>query len=153
MFFMSEGSTTVAIENTQVVVKKTADFILPVIVSTLILVFVFSSIAVLFLTLRTSHKISGPLFRLTREIDALKDGNFTGRNFSIRGSDQLQNFAASLRDMCNNLNKKHSDIRQKYKALRDYLNSKDYSISEQDKEKFLKILKDIEQELDSFKIS
>ena len=59
IFYLSQNFTTVAIENAHVIVKKTSDFMLPIVAETLALVTLFSAIAVIILTLFTSHKIAG----------------------------------------------------------------------------------------------
>lgn len=151
LLFLSRGSTTVAIENTKVVVKGTADFILPMIVQAVLFVFLFSAIAVLILTMVVSHRIAGPLFRLKKEIDVLKQGDLR-RNFIIRGNDQMQNFSKSLNEMCISLKGKHLELNENYKKLKLYLESKDYCLSADDKEEFKGILQAVEKKLDEFKV-
>lgn len=138
LFLFSSHSTTVAIENTKVVVKNTADFILPMIITTLILVTIFSAFSVGLLCLFISHKIAGPLYRLNREITKFGEGSL-GVNFSIRTGDQLKelanslgNMAVSLRgkigmlkDKCNELlpDLEHSPAKDKIKGIREILDS------------------------------
>ena len=151
LVFLSKGSTTVAIENTEVVVKRTADFILPMVIQTVLLTFLFSATAVLVLTMVVSHKMAGPLFRLKNEIDILKESDLR-RDFSIRGNDQLQNFAKSLNEMCISLKGKHLRLKENYKKLQDYLEHKDYTLSAKDKVEFIRILQAVEEGLDEFKV-
>ena len=148
--FLLKGSTTVAIENTEVVVKTTTDFILPIVIQTVLFAFLFSATAVLLLTMLVSHKMAGPLFRLKNEIDILK-GSDLRKSFSIRGNDQLQNFSKSLNEMRISLQEKHLRLKENYKKLKDYLERKDYVLSAEDKEAFIKMLQDVEKGLDEFK--
>ena len=150
IFLLSRNSTTVAIENTRVQVKATADFILPVLVQTIVVVSIFSALVVAVLTLLISHKISGPLFRLKREIDTLRDGDL-GRNFNIRASDQLQALSKSLNDMSISLRQRYVEVKDKCKNLKGLLEEKKYSLSEADKKQVAKVLEEIDGLLKRFK--
>lgn len=110
LFFLSGNSTTVAIENTKVKVMTTADFIFPFILQTVIVVTAFTAFLVILLTLFVSHKIAGPLFRLKREIDKLRDADFNA-NFQTRTSDQLKDLSYSLTSMSNSLRDKMTAIK------------------------------------------
>jgi methyl-accepting chemotaxis protein len=151
IFVLSQNSTTVAIENTKVQVKTTSDFILPVLIQTVIIVSIFTALAVIILTLFISHQISGPLFRLKREIDKLKDGDL-GRNFNIRSSDQLQALSKSLNDMCISLRQKYVDVKDRCLELKEFLEDKKVTLSVDDRRKATKILKEIDSALKNFKI-
>ena len=148
LLFLSRNSTTVAIENTKVMVKRTTDFILPIVLETVLLVLIFSSVAVIIVTLFTSHKISGPLYRLRREVETLGEGDFK-RDFNIRGNDQLQEFSRALKQMCNSLKDKHLHLKEKCSEFRKYIGN---NLSGENKEKLSAILTEVEKELDSFKV-
>jgi len=150
LFFLSRNSTTVAIENTKVVVKTTADFVLPMVIETLLLVSLFSAAAVLMLTLFISHKISGPLYRFRREIEALRGGDFT-RNFNIRGGDQFKHLSQSLSEMCGSLRYKCAALKDKTSTLRGYLEKRDFCVSGDEKEQLTGLLEEISGILKSFK--
>ncbi|RLB33791.1 MAG: hypothetical protein DRH12_18025 [Deltaproteobacteria bacterium] len=151
LFFLSRNSTTVAIENTKVQVKSTSSFILPLMVETLLVVSIFSAIAVLVLTLFISHKISGPLYRLKKEIDALGNGDLKV-NFNIRTGDQLQNLSESLNEMVISLRRKNSELRDKFKELSNLLEDRDFCIADNEREGTRKKLKDLENVLSFFRI-
>lgn len=148
LLFLSRDSTTVTIENTNVLVKKTADFILPMLIQTIVVVLAFSSIAVIIVTLFTSHKISGPLYRLKREVEALSKGDFK-RNFNIRGNDQLQEFSQALKEMCDSLTDRQLRWKEKQSKLREYIEN---NLPGEKKEPLLEILSEVEKEVDGFKI-
>jgi methyl-accepting chemotaxis protein len=111
LLFLAQGSTTVAIENTKVTVKNTASFLLPLILTTLIIVTVFSAISVAVLAMFISHKIAGPLYRIKKDIERLHAGDLTA-SFRIRKGDQLQDLADSLNEMA-------SAMQAKVKQLKD----------------------------------
>ena len=150
IFYISRGSTTVAIENTVVVVKRTADFILPLLSLTLLIVAIASALVVSILTLLASHKISGPLYRLKHEIDILKGGDLR-RNFSIRTRDQLQELAKSLNIMCKSIREKQIDLKNNVQAIRGSL-EKDTSRHVENKEEILTRIDEIDKILNFFKL-
>jgi len=150
LFFFSQKSATVAIENTQVIVKKTSDFLLPLLIQTLVIVSIFCGSAVFVLALLFSHKISGPLYRLKKEINKLKEADFR-RNFSIRKSDELKDLAESLNQMCKALKERFLRIKERFMDLKEYLEKKEYIISKGDKEEVAKLIKELNEELDAIK--
>jgi len=122
LLFFLRNSTTVAIENTHVYVKSTSDFILPVVIQIILWVSVFASLAVIILTLLISHKISGPLYRLKKEIDRLKKGELN-LNFNTRSNDQLKNLSQALVDMNTILKDKILFLQKEFTALSSLLKS------------------------------
>lgn len=115
---MSYDSTTVTIENSRVLAKKTGDFIFPIMIQTLFIVSVFSAVSVALLTMYTSHKIAGPLFRIKREVEAMEKGDLKV-GFRIRKDDQLQELAEALRRLAGSQREKHSRLNIKVKELED----------------------------------
>ena len=132
LFFFLRGASTVTVENARVLVKRTSDFILPVIFYSVLGGTFLSACVALILTLVTSHKISGPLYRLKREIDGLKKGDFT-RDFHIREDDQLQYLSKGLFDMNNILRGKHLLLKAKSHELKDFLEKSGLSTGEDER--------------------
>jgi methyl-accepting chemotaxis protein len=151
IFYSSLGSTTVAIENTRVVVKHTQDFILPMLIAVVIIVTMSASAAVFFSTLFSTHKIAGPIYRLSKEVDKLKQGDLT-RNFKIRSKDEFQELAKNLNEMGGVLRINYSELKNKLEGLKGFLRERNYSVSGQDKEVFLNRAKEIDNLLDYFKV-
>ena len=123
---LTAGTTTVAIENTKVSVKNTADFLWPIIIITLLLVTLFSGLAVGILSLLISHKISGPLYRIKEEVKKLRSGDLTA-NFHIRKGDQLQELANDLKEMSANLQDKlkqmkESSVKEEIAKIKELIN-------------------------------
>ncbi|MDP8216640.1 MAG: HAMP domain-containing protein [Candidatus Kaelpia imicola] len=98
LYITGSRTTTVSFENTEAVVKSTADFIIPILIQTVIIVMVVTGLFTIMLTLFISHKIAGPLYRLEKEFKSMADGDISA-DFKLRGDDQLQNIAASLNEM------------------------------------------------------
>ncbi|MDD4941663.1 MAG: methyl-accepting chemotaxis protein [Candidatus Omnitrophica bacterium] len=151
IFFFTRSSTTVAIENTRVFVKPTADFILPQLVITIIVVSVVFSAILFAMALIATHRIAGPMYRLRKEIDNLRGGDLTSA-FIIRDKDQLKGLARSLNDMGLVLRQKHTELKSKTDSLRSFLKDKNYCVAFEDKERFSALLKDIDDILVYFKV-
>ena len=151
VLFFSNDSNTVAIENTKVIVKRTSDFILPIVAINLAVVLLFSGLAVFVLTLLVSHKISGPLYRLRREINAVQHADFR-RNFHIRGNDQLQELAKALDTMCSSLKDKHQELKSDFASLHKFLRDKEFRIAGKDTDRLFSLLDQLQAELDNFKV-
>ena len=151
VFAVNQNSTTVAIENTRVVVKTTADFILPMLLLTVLVVAAVSAGIVAFMGLMTTHRIVGPLYRLRREIEGLQDGDFT-RTFAVRNKDHLKELARGLAAMNEKLRVKHGELKKKAEALNTFLKEKNYCISFEDRDRFAQMLKEMEGLMEFFKV-
>lgn len=143
---LSSKSTTVAIENTKVVVKGTADFIFPIALQTTLIVTIFSAAATSILTMFVSHKIAGPLHRMRREIEKLGEGNLNV-NFSIREGDQLKNLATSLAAMSYALRGKIEALRRGFLELKEITQK----LPEYERNQLQDKLKDMEAKFNNFK--
>ena len=122
LYLLALNSTTVAIVNSRVVVRTTADFILPVLVQTVAVVTVIVGLATLIVTLLVSHKLAGPLYRFKKVIQALEDGDFSA-NFKIRQRDQMQDVAAAFNDMISVLRGELNQLKGDLTALREQVSS------------------------------
>jgi methyl-accepting chemotaxis protein len=102
LYILSRYSTTVSIVKARVVVTTTGDFILPLLIQTLIVVTFIVSIAAGVVTLFVSHKIAGPLYRFKQSFKDLSLGNFTNQ-VRLRKDDQLHEVATEFNQMINNV--------------------------------------------------
>jgi len=92
LYLWAARATTVSIINSRVVVNTAADFILPLLAQTVIIVTVLIAIATIIVTLFVSHKIAGPLYRFKKVMEAMGEGDFLNQ-VNIRKGDQLQDLA------------------------------------------------------------
>lgn len=107
LYFLSMRSTTVVIVNSEVVVKATADFLLPILIQTVIVVMILVSIATIIVTLFVSHKIAGPLYRLKKAMHDLAEGDFS-TEINLRKLDQLKDIAQEFNNMAKKLKERLS---------------------------------------------
>lgn len=155
LYFLAMKSTTVSIVNSRVVVKTTADFMLPILIQTVVIVTIFTSLATIVVTLLVSHKIAGPLYRFKKIMQALGAGDFSG-SCKIRRTDQLQ-------DVCDDFSTMIVKVRENLVYLKEGLASlkeKLGNLSEQDINETKKgyiselrtILEKLHKKMDYFKV-
>ncbi len=107
VYFLCGRSTTVSILHSKVVVRSTADYLLPLLVQTVLVVMVLVSVASAAVTLFVSHKIAGPLYRLRKAMQEVAGGNLSAQ-MKLRQADQLQEVAVSFNDMVKRLKERFS---------------------------------------------
>jgi methyl-accepting chemotaxis protein len=95
LYLFARSTVTTSFENSRLVLKSTADFMLPMILLSGGAVIVVTGIVTIFITLFTSHKIAGPLYRLEKDIAVLKEGDLTVK-FRLRQGDQLERLREGL---------------------------------------------------------
>lgn len=120
LYLLAMRSTTVSIVNSRVVVRSTADFLLPMLVQTVVVVTILIGIASIFTTLFVSHKIVGPLYRCKSVISTLGEGDFSS-DFKIRRLDQLKDLASSLNDMIRQVREKINLLKNNFAAVKKEL--------------------------------
>jgi methyl-accepting chemotaxis protein len=111
-------SSTVAVVNSRVVVKTTADFLLPILIQTVIIVLTIVSLATIVVTLFVSHKIAGPLYRVKVGMKTLEDGDFS-EDFRIRRLDQLQDLATTFDSMIKRIRGELKALKEGFRALQE----------------------------------
>ena len=102
VYLMSRSTVTTSFDNLRLVIKSTADFILPAVLLSSIVVIVVIGIATIAVTLFTSHRIAGPLYRMEKDIEEVASGNLT-KQFSLRKADEIKALAEGLNDLTETL--------------------------------------------------
>jgi methyl-accepting chemotaxis protein len=130
LYLLCAQSTTVSIVNSRVMVRSTADFLLPLLIQTVAIVTVLVGLATVVVTLFVSHKIVGPLYRLKKVIQALAEGDFSS-GFRIRHPDQMQDLADNFNLMIQKLRQQLNLLKNKFSSLKTKLdNLKDEDLPE-----------------------
>ena len=145
VYLLASQATTVSIVDSRVVVRTTADFILPLLVQTVAVVVVAVGLVTIALTLLYSHKLAGPLYRFRKVLEALEEGDFSG-NFNIRDFDQLQVLAEAL-------NGAVTRNRERLAAAKQALDALEKKMEDGRADAFKAALRDARQRLDQFKTS
>ena len=146
IYFLAKQSTSVSIVNSRVIVRSTADFLLPVLLQTVAVVVVLIGLATVGVTLLVSHKIAGPLYRFQQVMKTLTEGDFS-KDFRIRRLDQLQNLADEFNNMIRKTRGQLSLLKNNFVNLKSKLDDLPESDVSSQKRTSLKELKSISEEL------
>lgn len=146
LYLLAGKANTVSIVDSRVVVRTTADFILPILIQSVVIVLVIVSLATIVLTLFVSHKIAGPLYRLGKTIEKMEAGDFA-EDFHIRRSDQLQNIADTFNKMVKKIREVIKNLKRDVPILKEKLDSiQEQELTEQ-KRSVLSELKRLSEDL------
>jgi len=105
IYGLSTSSTTTVFENSRLQLKSTADFILPLLVLSSLIVIIVAGAVTVVITLFVSHRIAGPMYRLEKDIAEVAKGNLNV-TFHVRKKDELQDLAGALNQMVKSLRDK-----------------------------------------------
>lgn len=154
LYLLASNSTTVSIINSRIMVRTTSDFILPILIQTVVVVMIFASIATIAATLLFSHKIAGPLYRFKKTIQTLSGGDFSS-DFQIRHSDQLQDLANDFNEMIRKVRKQLNILKADFVSLKKKLDGiSEHEISDNKRphlNELKKIAEDFDKLVDGFK--
>lgn len=143
IYIKSVSTVTTTFENSRLAIKSTADFILPAILMSSFIVIILTGLATIAITLFTSHKIAGPLYRIEKDAEEIASGNLNTR-FHLRGGDEIKALAAKLDDMAQSL-------RLKVAAIKDALASLEASAKDASPET-KKSIQDLKETVSKFNV-
>ena len=121
IYAVSRGTVTTSFENSRLVITSTADFILPAVLLSSAIVVLVVGLATMFITLYTSHKIAGPLYRIEKDVNEVASGNLT-QKFQLRERDEIKALAESLENMTQMLRSHIGVIKNSVSEIRTVLN-------------------------------
>jgi methyl-accepting chemotaxis protein len=113
IYAMSVSTVTTTFENSRLAIKSTSDYILPAVLLSSLIMMILVGFATIVITLFTSHKIAGPLYRIERDLEELAAGNLNIR-FNLRGGDEIKALAANLDQAALSLKLKVSAIKNAF---------------------------------------
>ena len=134
IYYLNRYTATVAFDDLRVVVKTTSDFILPVTLEVLAIVFLFTGMATVAIMLFASHRIAGPLYKLMVELKKMVGGDFTSP-IRIRATDQLQNVAAECEAMRGEIAANAGIVKKEWAAVKNIVKAALDKTSDQDEKK------------------
>jgi methyl-accepting chemotaxis protein len=146
LYFFASRSTTVSIVDSRVVVRTTADFLLPILVQTVLVVTIIVGVASIFVALFVSHSIFGPLYRFKNVIRVLGDGDFS-TGFHIRRNDQMQVLAEEFNEMITKIRANLNLVKNNSYSLQAKLDNLSEQDLPQQERSVLRELKKISEEL------
>jgi methyl-accepting chemotaxis protein len=139
LYFLTSRSSTVSFVNSRVVVKTTADFILPLLIQTIAVVVIVIGLATILVTLFISHKIYGPLYPFKKVMERLAEGDFSDE-FRLRHSDQLKELASAFNNMITKLREDFKALKESFLSLQERLDDlKEEDIKEEKKQQLIEL--------------
>ena len=161
VYILSKNTLTTSFENSRLVVKSTADYILPgLLLGGLVvglIMAIASAIAVVFMT----HRLAGPIYRFEKYAQDVGAGKLSA-DLKIRKKDQFQNLVSALNTMTQNLSMgllKVIGVSEKLDSLIDELSDSSNSemLLKEDIKKVVSELKkdknDLKKALSYFKVT
>ena len=155
LYLLSLQSTTVSFVQAKVKVMTTADFLLPVLIQTVLIVMGFVSLASIGVTLIVSHKIAGPLFRFKQTFKELAGGNFSNQ-VRLRNGDQLAEVAGDFNQMITVVRARLIDAKKALALVQADMNAiGEFNVEDAKRKAFHDLqqkVRDLEKALEFFKI-
>ena len=111
LFFFSQDTLTSSFSHSRLVIRSTAEAMLPAIITTNLISLALIIVTTIVVTLYISHKIAGPIFRLETELRRIGQGDLA-TNVSLRANDQMLAFAQRVNEMTAQLNRRVTEIRR-----------------------------------------
>lgn len=105
LFFFAQGTLTSSFEHSRLVIRNTANAIMPAVILTNVITLIVITFATIVIVLFISHKIAGPMFRFEKDLKDIGQGDLT-KKVRLRKKDQFTNLADSLNTMTATLHEK-----------------------------------------------
>lgn len=144
VYFMARSTVTTSFENSRLVIKSTADFILPSVLLAGAVAIVSIGLATITVALITSHRIAGPLYRLEKDLKEVSSGNLQMR-FGLRKSDEMKSLAEGLNVMVDNFRGDVVNIKKATSAIESALNANNIELAKA-------LLKDLKNRIEKFRV-
>ncbi|MEK6733194.1 MAG: methyl-accepting chemotaxis protein [Candidatus Omnitrophota bacterium] len=102
LYLFSKNALTTSFENSRLVIKSTADYIFPGLISGGLLVAVITALSATIVVVLMTHRIAGPMYRFEKYIREVGSGKLYS-DLKIRKKDQFQNMVEALNKMTDDL--------------------------------------------------
>lgn len=151
LYAFSSRTLTTSFENSRLVVKSTADYILPGLLFGGIAVAIVAAAASAVMVVLMTHRVAGPMYRFEKYAQEVGAGRLSS-DLKIRRKDQFQNMAGAFNKMTHDLSiglLKVMNVSNKLDGLIDELSdsSNNEMLLKEDIKKIVSTLKKDKQEL------
>ena len=102
LYLFSKNALTTSFENSRLVIKSTADYIFPGLISGGLLVAVITALSATIVVVLMTHRIAGPMYRFEKYVREVGSGKLYS-DLKIRKKDQFQNMVEALNKMTDDL--------------------------------------------------
>lgn len=103
LYMFSSSTLTTSFENSRLVVKSTADYLLPGLLFGGVTVGLLTAIVTSIVVLLMTHRVAGPMYRFEKCAQKVGSGDLSP-DLSIRKKDQFQSLVGAFNKMTNDLN-------------------------------------------------
>lgn len=103
LYALSSKTLTTSFENSRLVVKSTADYLLPGLLFGGMIVGILTAIVTSIIVVLMTHRVVGPMYRFEKQAEKIGSGELSS-DLKIRKKDQFQNFVTAFNKMTNDLN-------------------------------------------------
>ncbi|MCK4946987.1 MAG: methyl-accepting chemotaxis protein [Candidatus Aureabacteria bacterium] len=124
IYAMSRSTVTTTFENSRLIMKSTAEFILPAVLLSSTIVVLLLGLATVAITLVASNRVVGPIYRMKKDIQEVASGNLR-KKFSLRHRDEGKDLAESLNEMTKALKEDMGKIKQAIAKLESCAETED----------------------------
>ncbi len=122
VYFLCLKSTTTAFESSRLVIKSTADFILPVLIISTSVMFVLMGACSVFIIIFQTHRVAGPIYRIEKFISSVKSGCLTSLVY-LRSTDEIQELAVKCNDMAKEIGGRLDEVKKTVNHLTNIENN------------------------------
>lgn len=98
VYGLTMTTATTAFENSRLVIKRTSDFLLPLLLFSSLVAIMATGLMTIITTLFVSFHIAGPLYRLEKDMAEANKGNL-GVEIRLRNKDELKDLAQALNQL------------------------------------------------------
>ncbi len=102
LYVFSSRTLTTSFENSRLVVKSTADYLLPGLLFGGVIVAILTAMASSIIVLLMTHRVAGPLYRFEKQAQKIGSGEISS-DLKIRKKDQFQNLVGAFNRMTQDL--------------------------------------------------
>ena len=103
LYMLSSSTLTTSFENSRLVVKSTADYLLPGLLFGGVVVGLLTAIVTSIVVILMTHRVAGPMYRFEKYAQKVGSGDLLP-DLRIRRKDQFQNLVGTFNKMTNDLN-------------------------------------------------
>lgn len=104
LYVFSKNTLTTSFENSRLIVKSTADYLLPGLLFGIVIVAGLTAIGASMVVILMTHRVAGPVYRFEKFIREFAGGRVVP-DLKIRKKDEFQSMAVSLNKMTDDIKK------------------------------------------------
>ena len=150
LYLFSRGTLTTAFVNSRLSIVGTADYILPALVGSSLVVIFLIGIATAIVVMYHSHRIAGPLFKVERTAQQIGAGDLTVE-IKLRSTDEMAKLADCFNEMTGSIKVHLAQIKTKSADLDNEINNQ-MALGKEGLEKLSQKKEELDRAIGYFKV-